>query len=405
MMLSRIGRLASPLPCPTTAFEVFAMAACVRTAFVCLLLGSLSPSLLRAEEVGPKVSLFNGRDLNGWHAVHCEAAVEDGALVITGGDGLLRADHRFADFVLELDWRPRNMEKYDSGIYFRCEEPAEGKKYPDKYQINLKQGDEGNLIGFPEARSKGLVKAGEWNHFKLKVQGDTAALEINGQPAWKTAGIEKKEGYLGFQVEVPLGGQYEFKNITIQELGYRPLFNGQDLTGWEGADQDASVCWKVEDGLLMCTGKKGPWLRTNKQFGDFNLRLEYKLKPAGNSGVYVRVPKGGAHHGKNAGVEVQVLDDSAPKYTSLKPYQYSGSIYAIVPAEPRVCRAPGEWNSMEIDCKASRYRIIHNGVVVIDADETKYPELAERLREGYLGLQNHSEEVWYRNVRVGPAVE
>jgi len=378
---------------------------CLRFAIACLLLFVTSPVVISATEAGPTIELFNGKDLTGWRAVHCEAAVEDGALVITGGDGLLRVDHRFADFVLELDWRARKSDTYDSGIYFRCEEPAEGKKYPDKYQINLKQGDEGNLIGFKDGRSKGLIKPGEWNHFKLTVQGDTAELEINGKPAWKTAGIEKTEGYLGFQVEVPLGGQFEFKNIKIQELGYRSLFNGQDLTGWEGAGQDASACWKVEDGLLMCTGEKGPWLRSNEQFGDFNLRLEYKLKPAGNSGVYVRVPKGGNHHGKDAGVEVQVLDDSAPRYKELKPYQYSGSVYAIVPAEPRVCRAPGEWNSLEIDCKGNRYRVVHNGMLVIDADEADYPQLAERLKEGFLGLQNHSETVWFRNLRIGPATE
>lgn len=380
------------------------MSACLRSAMVCALLGFF-PSLLMAEEVGPKLNLFNGHDLAGWHAVHCEAAVEDGALVITGGDGLLRADHRYADFVLELDWRPRKGEKYDSGIYFRCEEPAEGKKYPDKFQVNLLQGGEGNLIGFPEAKSTGLIKAGEWNHFKLTVLGDTAELEINGRPAWKTAGLETKAGYLGFQVEVPGGGQFEFKNITIQELGYRPLFNGADLTGWEGAGQDASACWQVKDGLLMCTGAKGPWLRSKEQFGDFNLRLEYKLKEGGNSGVYVRVPKGGNHHGKGAGVEIQVLDDHAPRYKDLKPYQFSGSVYAIVSAEPRVSRPAGEWNSMEIDCRGSRYRIVHNGMVVVDADEAKYPALAERLREGFLGLQNHSEEVWYRNLRIGTSVE
>src|SRR5688500_554394 len=126
------------------------MTACLRTTVALALLALWVPDASLAAEAGPKVPLFNGKDLAGWHAVHCEAAVEDGALVITGGDGLLRADHRFADFVLELDWRPRKADQYDSGIYFRCEEPAEGKKYPDKYQINLKEGDEGNLIGFPE---------------------------------------------------------------------------------------------------------------------------------------------------------------------------------------------------------------------------------------------------------------
>src|SRR5204863_1427947 len=79
--------------------------------------------------------------------------------------------------------------------------------------------------------------------------------------------------------------------------GYRPLFDGQSRAGWEGAGLPAEKCWKVEDGTIVCTGEKGPWLRSKEQFDDFNLRLEYKLKPGGNSGVYIRVPEDGNHHG------------------------------------------------------------------------------------------------------------
>jgi hypothetical protein len=70
-----------------------------------------------------------------------------------------------------------------------------------------------------------------------------------------------------------------------EESGYRPLFDGRTLAGWEGGGQPAEKCWKVEEGTIVCTGEKGPWLRSVEQFGDFNLRLEYKLKPGGNSGV------------------------------------------------------------------------------------------------------------------------
>src|SRR5262245_23895066 len=85
---------------------------------------------------------------------------------------------------------------------------------------------------------------------------------------------------------------------------YRPLFDGQSLAGWEGAGQPAEKCWKVEEGTIVCTGEKGPWLRSKEEFGDFNLRLEYKLKTGGNSGVYIRVPQDGTHHGDGAGIEV-----------------------------------------------------------------------------------------------------
>src|SRR5256714_15218046 len=73
--------------------------------------------------------------------------------------------------------------------------------------------------------------------------------------------------------------------------GYRPLFDGYSLAGWEGAGQPAEKCWKVEERSIVCTGEKGTWLRSKEQFDDFNLRLDYKLKPGGHSGGYIRVPE------------------------------------------------------------------------------------------------------------------
>lgn len=187
--------------------------------------------------------------------------------------------------------------------------------------------------------------------------------------------------------------------------GYRPLFDGASLAGWEGAGQPAEKCWKALDGMIVCTGEKGPWLRSNEQFSDFNLRLEYKLKPGGNSGVYIRVPENGNHHGDGAGIEVQVLDDKAERYKEIKPYQFTGSLYAIAPASSHVGKDAGQWNTLEINCRGTTYHVIHNGTVIIATDETQYPELKGRLTKGYLGLQNHSEEVWFRNLRIGPARE
>jgi 3-keto-disaccharide hydrolase len=186
---------------------------------------------------------------------------------------------------------------------------------------------------------------------------------------------------------------------------YRPLFDGQSLAGWEGAGQPAEKCWKVDEGQIVCTGEKGPWLRSTEQFDDFNLRLEYKLKPGGNSGVYIRVPENGTHHGDGAGIEVQVLDDAAERYRMLKPYQYTGSLYAIAPATSHVAKPAGEWNTLEINCRGTKYHVVHNGTTIIAADETTFPELKGRLTKGHLGLQNHSEEVWYRNLRIGPALD
>jgi hypothetical protein len=254
-----------------------------------------------------------------------------------------------------------------------------------------------------------LVRPGDWNHFKLTAIGNKAELEINGMPAWKAEGLEAPQGYIALQAEVPGGGQFEFRNLRVTELGYESLFNGKDLEGWEGASGEPK-CWAVRGGALLCTGEKGPWLRSKGQYGDFNLRLEYKLAAGGNSGVYLRVPKGGAHRGKDAGqkeagVEIQLLDDSAKQYAKLQPYQFCGSIYAIAPSQDRVGREPGRWNNLEINCLDTHYRIHHNGRLIVDANDKDFPELKNRLVKGYLGLQNHSTPVWFRHMRIGAAMK
>jgi 3-keto-disaccharide hydrolase len=367
-------------------------------------------ALARADDsAGCTMSLFNGENLDGWVVTGCKAGVEDGLLVLQAGDGFVRTEQDYGDFVLELDWRARKPSDWDSGVYFRAELPPEGKPWPARYQVNLQQNKEGNVNGLAGAESKGLAKAGEWNHFRLLVVGSQAELSINGRLAWKVSGIEPNRGYVGLQSEVDKGGEFEFRNLRITELDHHWLFNGRDLTGWEGADKEAAACWKVDKGELLCTGKPGPWLRSKSEYGDFNLRLDYKLKPGGNSGVYVRVPRDGDHRGKelsggkSSGIEIQMLDDDASQYRDLKPYQFSGSLYAIVAADPRVSRPAGRWNSMEIDCRGTRYRVVHNGRVVVDAGAKQYAELGERLVRGYLGLQNHNEEVWFRNIRIAEA--
>jgi hypothetical protein len=374
-----------------------------RCLLISLALGLLSATAQAAEsKPGFTRSLFDGKTLAGWQVVGCEAAVEDGAILIKAGNGVLRSDHRYGDFVLELDWKALRTDRWDSGIYFRCEMPKETRPWPEKYQVNLLKDQEGNVQEL-KATSKGLTRTGEWNHFKLTVKGTTAALEINGKPAWKADGLESPTGYLCLQAEVPGGGQFLFKNIQITELDHKPLFNGKDLSGWQSGDDKSMASWTVADGLLVCTGKPGTWLRAEGVYDDFNLRLEYRLKPGGNSGVYVRVPATGSHRDEGgAGVEIQILDDNSPRYKDLKDYQYSGSVYAIVPASKHVGLPPGQWNQLEIDCRGAHYRVIHNGTVVVDATAEKYPELAKRLLKGAIGLQNHSEEVYFRNLRIGP---
>lgn len=353
-----------------------------------------------------KYELFDGRSLAGWTAENgCQIAAEGGLLVLKGGNGWLRSDLTYRDFVLHVEWKALKAADYDAGIYIRT--LPEGQPFPKTgYQVNLLQGKEGNIGNLPGASSTGLIKPGDWNVFDITVRGDTVALAINGKDAYKVGGIRQAAGYVGLQCEVPNGGQFQFRNLHITEIGYWSLLNGKDLAGWEGAGQPADKCWQVKDGLLLCTGAPGPWLRSEEEFGDFDLRLEYQVSPEGNSGVYVRVPADGNHHRENdqappAGFEVQVLDDAAPKYKDLKDYQFSASVYDIAGAKRHVSRPAGEWNTLEINARGQRISVTHNGVVVVDLGEDKFPLIRLRQTRGFLGLQNHSTLVRFRNLRVG----
>ena len=385
------------------------------SSWLCLIVASMSLLVLCVVPVsaddgtpGYTMSLFDGKSLFGWTVENdCEAAVEDGMLVLKSGNGWLRTDHAYADFKLHVEWKALQAEKYDAGIYIRTERG--GKPFPkNSFQINLLEGMEGNIGKLPGAESTGLVRpAGEWNEFDITVVGEQVTLVINGTPAYSVGGLTVPAGHIGLQVEAPKGGQFHIRNVQVTELGAVSLFNGVDLTGWEGAGKPAETCWKAEDGLLQCTGTPGPWLRSAKEYGDFNLRLEYELAPAGNSGIYVRVPMDGKHHRDNdsqppAGFEVQILDDAAERYKNLKDYQYSASVYDIGAANPRVSRPAGEWNTLEINCRGRHVTTMHNGVVVVDAPVEMYPLLGLRSLSGFLGIQNHSSVVKYRHMRIGP---
>lgn len=183
---------------------------------VTTVLFSFAPTILAEEAF---VSLFDGNTLKGWKVLRCEAEVDAGTILLKAGDGVVHTQHRYGDFVLELEWKALRSDKWDSGVYFRSELPGKGQPWPQRYQVNLLKGQEGNVGGLKGAISEGLVKTGEWNKFRLTVVGTTAALEINGKPAWKADGLEAPDGYICLQSEVAGGGQFRFRNIRIADLG------------------------------------------------------------------------------------------------------------------------------------------------------------------------------------------
>mgnify|MGYP001175917494 FL=1 len=183
---------------------------------------------------------------------------------------------------------------------------------------------------------------------------------------------------------------------------FEPLFNGRDLTGWKGMG-GPTTNWEVKDGVLSCTGRRGShWIATIEEVADFELRLEYNIPPNGNSGVFIRAPEKGAAW--VAGMEIQVLDDYGSKWKNLKPAQFTGAIYAVQAPEKRVTKKAGEWQTMRIRCSGTKCDVWINGEHVVKGDLS---ELSKTHRQpglkrtkGFIGLQNHSSPVQYRNIQV-----
>jgi type 1 glutamine amidotransferase len=209
------------------------------------------------------------------------------------------------------------------------------------------------------------------------------------------------------------------------DLGWRPLFDGKTLGGWETRGDCA---WSVlPDGALLGRRTHGAapadrkqydgwlgvqaWLYTLAEFGEFDLHVEYWIPPGGNSGVSIRdrsrahgaigepdtarpelaaFPKTTPAH---IGYEIQIIDDDRETYPS-------GSIYSLVPAKRGVQRS-GAWNSLEIESRNERIRVRLNGQVVAEG-----PGEAGRSRTGPIGLQLHDRfsTAMFRNIRIRETV-
>jgi len=180
------------------------------------------------------------------------------------------------------------------------------------------------------------------------------------------------------------------------------LFNGATLDGWRQVGGE-KTSWYTEPGILYTDGAGGGWLATDDEYGDFELQLDFKVREGGNSGVFCRAPL----HGNPAfeGFEVQVLDDYAPKYRDLKPWQFCGSVYSVAAPKTRATKAAGEWQEMKIRVEGPRVQVWLNGEHIIDENvedhEEKYKDHPGlKRREGVIGLQDHGERVEYRDIQI-----
>ena len=218
--------------------------------------------------------------------------------------------------------------------------------------------------------------------------------------------------------------------------GFTSLFNGTDLAGWRygkrgDGENKSGKGYQVQDGVLFCTKEDGGNLYTEKEYGDFIFRFEFKLEPNANNGIGIRAPLEG--DSAYAGMEIQVIDDNGSQYKDkLQPWQYHGSIYNVVPAKRGALKPSGEWNSQEIYAKGGHIKVTLNGSTIVDANlaeieqmrreleewrkkhaghEHEFPEVSQALQrlqahpgltraKGHIGFLGHGARVEFRNMRV-----
>jgi hypothetical protein len=189
-----------------------------------------------------------------------------------------------------------------------------------------------------------------------------------------------------------------------EEAGFVPLFDGKTLAGWIGATDG----YAVRDGAIVCEPKKGGNLFTEKEYANFVLRFEVKIPPGGNNGVAVRAPnqKGTVAYD---GTEIQMLDDPAEVYKTIKVYQHHGSVYGIVPAKQGSLKPAGEWNVQEITLDRRHVKVVSNGQTIVDADldeATKdgtadgKPHPGLKRTSGHIGFLGHGSAVEFRKLRI-----
>lgn len=199
-------------------------------------------------------------------------------------------------------------------------------------------------------------------------------------------------------------------DLTAAEEGFASLFDGQTLDQWEGDTQG----YQPEDGVIVCRRQGSGNLYTKKEYGNFHFKFEFQLTPGANNGVGIRTPRLG--NAAYAGMEIQVLDNTADRYKNLQPYQYHGSIYGVVPAKRGYLKPVGEWNQQEIIADGTRIKVILNGETIVDADIAeaskdgtidKRPHPGLKRTSGHICFCGHGSRILFRNLRIKelPATE
>lgn len=401
------------------------------------------------------VSIFNGNDLTGWKGLvgnpisrskmkpqelaaaqkkaDEEAAqtwlIENGELVFSGKGNNLCTTKQYGDFEMLIDWKLLPGDEPDAGIYLRGT-PQVQIWDTARVKVGAQVGS-GGLYNNQANPSKPLrvadQKVGEWNTFYIKMIGDRVTVYLNGELVTNNVILEnywdrKLPIFLNEQIELQAhGSKVIYRNIYLKEIarpepfqlskeeqkeGFEILFDGTNMHKWTGNTAD----YVTENGVMVIypSNSHGGNLFTKEEFGDFVFRFQFQLTPGANNGLGIRTPMEGDP--AYVGMELQILDNEAPIYANLEPYQYHGSVYGIIAAKRGYLKPVGEWNYQEVIAKGDYIKITLNGTVILEGnlreatkeggpiDHKEHPGMFNK--KGHVGFLGHGSVVKFKDIRI-----
>lgn len=250
------------------------------------------------------------------------------------------------------------------------------------------------------------------------------ALMVSWKPGTKIKSSDRKTG-----TQVVPDSVSEPNTLTDKEVeeGWILMFDGDSAGKWRGYGKDNFPGgWKIVDGTMQCVGSgrgeagaaEGGDIIYDRKFSNFHLKLDWKISEGGNSGIFYlgqENPELGPIW--KTAPEMQVLDNE--KHPDAKEgkdgNRQAGSLYDLIPAVPQNAEPAGEWNSVEIKVYKGSVWHYMNGEVVLEYHlwtpewneliaGSKFPEYnpdwANVASEGFIGLQDHGDDVWYRSIKI-----
>lgn len=207
-----------------------------------------------------------------------------------------------------------------------------------------------------------------------------------------------------------------------RRAGFELLFNGKDFTGWKGfRNGEIPNAWKIEENAIMITeakganGRKGGDIYFDQKYTNFELRFQWRVNKGSNSGVFYLgqiIPNVPFYL---TAPEYQILDNEnhPDSFKGKNGNRKSASLYDMMPADPQNSKPYGEWNDGAIVVKDGKVQHFQNGVKVVEVEigipewETmvehskfKGTPMKQVGQAGYISLQDHGNDVWFRSIRV-----